>query len=459
MLNSLFSPIKSKQIKTWFLFHLGIGLLGLLTKYIIIFWFYYVLLHGISSINRTNVIQLKHIRIIKLLLYIVPFEIYMRVLKCTPIVPYEAGKYISFFLLVWGIIHLNNIKNLGFIVIILLIPGVFIGLLEVFDYREIIFNVLGLINLGLGVSYFGSLNLTNKTIDINQIMRLILYPLLSTLVYVFFKTPDYDEITFGMRALRATSGGFGSNQVSTAFGLGLFLCFYFWQKKILFTGFNRMFDLFFAMLFLYQGLLTFSRGGIIGGLIGIFLILLLGKRQTVEINGNPAKQENKLKLTFYLLIFFLPLIFFANNITEGNLILRYKGETSATINGFKDKSLNTITSGRFNILNEDIDLFWDNPFLGVGIGVSKLQRSDSKGIVAHVEISRLLSEHGILGLLIVAILLWELILVMIFRERQAVLVVILGIIGFYSTFHAATRTFISPMFISMIYLKKTNLKF
>ncbi|WP_332910234.1 hypothetical protein [Algoriphagus boritolerans] len=50
----------------------------------------------------------------------------------------------------------------------------------------------------------------------------MLYPILSVLVYTIIKTPDLDSVEFSLGANFATAGGFGSNQVSTILGLGVF---------------------------------------------------------------------------------------------------------------------------------------------------------------------------------------------------------------------------------------------
>ena len=56
------------------------------------------------------------------------------------------------------------------------------------------------------------------------------------------------------------------------------------------------------------------------------------------------------------------------SLTQGNLGLRYIGETNSTIIGKKVKSINTMTTGRYGIFIEDIVL-WDKYIIfGTGSG-------------------------------------------------------------------------------------------
>jgi hypothetical protein len=454
----LFYPKNNHQLKTWFLLHLGIGSLGLISKFFIIIWFYLVLIQGISYINSAKSEDAKHLRIINLLLYIAPFEIVTRMVECSPFIPYELGKYITFVLLLWGLSYSRNINKTGFILIALLIPGIILGWPKAPDYRHIIFNIMGLINLGLGIAYFGGLYLKKSKIDLNQIIRLITYSLCSALIYTFLKTPDYEEIDFNLSANFDASGGFGSNQVSTTFGLGMFLCFYFWHQRTHFSGFGRIVELLLAGLFFFQGLLTFSRGGIIGGVLAIVFYIIWSQKYSQKFAEKRLKILKSIKIVFLSVPLLLLLTLYANTITNGNLLLRYQGETDGTIQGSREKDLNVITSGRADIFTGDIELFLDDPIWGVGVSGSRYERKNNNGVVAHVELSRLLAEHGVLGLLVFLILVLGLLTLFVHRKKGLVVLLIFSFLGFYTTFHAATRTFLSPLFVAMSYLPRRTLK-
>jgi hypothetical protein len=445
LINSLFFPKNNNQLKFWFLFHVLLGVLSTISVFFIIGWFYLVLILGITKIFSTNLVETKIIYLILLLLYIAPFEMVCRMANTSPLIPYEMGKYISFFFLVYGLNLIRVIDYKGIIMVLLLIPGIVLGWSHAPDYRYIIFNVLGLINLVLGIVFFSGVNLKKNFFDFNGSLRLLVYPLLIAVVYAFIKTPKYDDILFDLGANFEASGGFGSNQVSTAFGLGLFLAFYFWLNGSRLTGFNKIFDFGVAMLFLFQGLLTFSRGGIIGGVIGI--LFLIYNQWFLKNNKIVFSKISKLFLLGIPLILFTFLI--TNDITQGKLLQRYQGETVGTLAGVKDKDLNHLTTGRLNIFLGDLETFLNHPILGVGVNESRYYRNYAEGVVAHVELSRLLSEHGIFGLIIFLYLIFILAIKMKYLKTEYSILAILFIVGLYTTFHAATRTFMSPLIMAM----------
>lgn len=442
----------------WFLLHLGLGLLSLISNFFVIGWFYLVLIEAVYFIYLARSEDAKHLRIINLLIYIAPFEIITRMVKCSPLIPYELGKYITFVLLLWGLSFSKQSNKSGYLLIALLVPGIILGWPKAPDYRHIIFNIMGLINLGLGMAYFGGLYLNKIKFDLNNGLRLLTYSLFIALIYAFLKTPDYEEIDFKLGANFEASGGFGSNQVSTAFGLGMFLCFYLWQQGTSFSGFGRFVDLVLSGLFLFQGLLTFSRGGIIGGVLAIVLFILWSQRYSATGVKNRLKNVNLGKIVFFSIPILVLLTLYANTITKGNLLLRYQGETHGTLMGAKENDLNNLTTGRFEIFLADLKIFSDYPILGSGVSVSSKIRTYHTGAAAHVELSRLLAEHGIFGIIVFLVLISGLFSLYVNKKNGLVILLIISIIGFYTTFHAATRTFLSPLLMSIAYLPKRSLK-
>jgi O-antigen ligase len=77
----------------------------------------------------------------------------------------------------------------------------------------------------------------------------------------------------------------------------------------------------------------------------------------------------------------------------------------------------TGTTGRTEIAMADIELWEKNPAFGVGAGMSPHLRSSHTGYNAHTEYSRLLAEHGSLGL--VAILALGCMFVMALRKASS----------------------------------------
>lgn len=451
MLNTLFFPSTLRHLQFWFVFHLILGYLATLTPGFIIGWFYIVLFLILYKLLKSQNVEIKLKLLLALLFYLVPFEIIARMSNTSPIIPYEIGKYLTFFVFLCGILLIKKPIPHGYLILIFLLPGIFIGFIKILDYRHMVMNTLGLMNLGLGISFFGGLVFNRLSFNFNNYLRLLIYPLLLSLVFTIIKTPKYDDLEFNLGANFDVSGGFGSNQVSTAFGLGLFLVFYLWIVRSDFTGFWRNLDLIVSMLFLFQGLLTFSRGGVIGGILGIMLLwfsIIFGVRN---------HKIQKPKLNYFRILFLgVPLIFtillLVNNFTQGQLVLRYQGETTGTLIGGKEKTLNSITTGRYDIFLADLEIFLQNPIWGVGVNQSRYLRNSDNGVVAHIELSRLLAEHGLWGLFIFLFLIYLLLDKLKYLRTQYSILVILFVIGLYTTFHAATRTFISPLIMSLILL-------
>lgn len=430
-------------------FHLGLGLLASQSKYVFIAWFFIVLTAEIPNIlnphGRLNV----HLN--QLIMYIVSFEILARMVKATPLIPHEMSKYLLFILFTYGIINGHNKGTIGIFLLALLVPALFYDLSGDVSTNNIIFNIIGPVDLALGVIYFKGQHITQ-----NQLMNLVklgLYPLLATLAFTVIRTPDFDDIDFALSANATTSGGFGSNQVSTVFGLGLLFMFILWISGKVISRYRTL-DSAIILLFVFRGFLTFSRGGMLGAGIAILVILFL-----LTLPGNRVKGTIKLslpKITLYAIpIIILGLIVFqiANDITGNNLLLRYKGETAGTQAGMKEVDLNTLTTNRYNIFLGDMELWQDNFIFGVGAGASQyLREADiEESTAAHIEFSRLVAEHGLFGLIFFCVLL--ILPFSIWKENQnplnRAILISFFVLGVFTTFHAAMRTYVSPLLISL----------
>ncbi len=87
--------------------------------------------------------------------------------------------------------------------------------------------------------------------------------------------------------------------------------------------------------------------------------------------------------------------------TDGLLNKRYANQDARG----RDKA--TLTTGRAQLANIELEAFLQNPVLGVGVGKGKELRAEEglEGTASHNEISRLLAEHGSFGILALLILL------------------------------------------------------
>ena len=119
--------------------------------------------------------------------------------------------------------------------------------------------------------------------------------------------------------------------------------------------------------------------------------------------------------------------------------------------GTKEKDINVVTTGRWEIFLGDLELWQKYPILGTGVGISQPLRENIRGVISHVEVSRLLAEHGILGL-IYSVVLFFLFIPILKRNNPLIIKAILAsifFIGLFTTFHSATRTYISTLLIGI----------
>ncbi len=428
----------------WIFVHIIIGLTAVFTPFPLIIWFYLALFTSSIIVLRPGAPVSLYIAMI---VYLISFEIIARVSWASPYIPYEMGKYLLFVLLIVGILKYKITQWPALWMAILLIPGILFDLSGEASFLDVVFNFLGPMNVALAILFFKGKKISKNILL--ESLRFMIYPMVSLLSFAFFRTPDIEEVEFGLSANSVASGGFGSNQVSTGLGLAAFFVFIFWINRWKLTGFRWM-DSSLLAIFTIQGLLTFSRGGMLTGFLGVFMIIYFLRTATnAQISKYKLTQIGKYLIPAFLLIgsaFFL-----VNRLTNGMLLLRYQGETSGTYAGTKAKDLNTITSGRLDIFVGDIELWLDYPVFGVGVAASKYMREKMQGVVAHVELSRLLSEHGLLGLIYFLILLhygWKLLRA---HPNPAILGIIVAFfaVGLFTSFHAAMRTFVSPLMIGL----------
>lgn len=438
----------------WVIFHLVLGVVSIFTPWVLIFWFYLSLLgslyYGLQANSSSSLL-------VAIITYFVSFELLARMSEASPYIPYEMGKYLLFILLILGILKFKTNAIGAFFMILFLVPGLFLDLSGRVRTLDLVFNFMGPLNVGLAILFCYGKKVSFKRFW--NIIRLAIYPMIGVFAQSFFKTPDLESVEFELGANSIASGGFGSNQVSTGLGLAAFLVFAFWINRYKFTPY-RWLDLCLILLLAGQGLLTFSRGGMVGTALGILIILFFLRMATYkEVVKYRLVRIGKLMIPAMLVI--VGVFYAINKFTNGMLLLRYSGETKGTLAGAKVKSLNTLTSGRFAIFDGDLSLFLDHPILGVGVGASRYLRETMTNIVAHVELSRLMAEHGILGLIYFGILIFYGVQILRNNKNPALKGVLFALymLGVYTSFHAAMRTFISPLMIGISVLAVQDPKF
>lgn len=447
MINSL---LRYKQPRLWLTLHIALGIVSTISPLPVIIYFYLFLASSLSYIFKREVVNS---RLSVLIIYLSSFELISRMAQTSPFIPYELGKYLMFFLLSIGVINGSNKGTIGAFLTILLTPALFYDISGKVIESDLRFNLLGPINVGLAVWYFYQQKVS--PIFFKKILYALLLPLVSVLAFTVIKTPSFNEIDFSLGASFDTTGGFGSNQVATVLGLGVLISFFLWLNQWSISG-NKIIDIILILAFTFQGLLSFSRGGMIGGLLGILIILFFMRRSSLQ----NASRKILLKARQYIMPAILILMvsaYAANEVTDGKLLLRYQGETTGTLRGNKQKDLNLLTTGRLGIFEEDWELFSANWF-GVGAGASKYLRKEHQGVLTHVELGRLAAEHGVLGMIYFITLIY--LILDVYKSHnnnlyKGILISFL-VVAIYTTFHAATRTYVTPLLIGLSLITIVN---
>ncbi|TYA72014.1 O-antigen ligase family protein [Seonamhaeicola marinus] len=339
--------------------------------------------------------------------YIVGAEVFLRMNNGTFF--YEASKYLVILYSLIGLSsgNFNNKAILYVLYIILLIPSVFVAVsqmgFETNIRKAIAFNLSGPICLGIVAMYC-----YQKTVSFTQLKIILvgfLLPLISMTVYLFLYTPDVGAFVTSTASNFATSGGFGPNQVATVLGLGMFALasrFFMSKEGII----PKLIDLFVLGLIGFRAIVTFSRGGVITGVVMILAFLLF---YYMKVN---------MKRKFHIkgaLLFFLGIVLFtwiySSTQTSGMIDKRYANQDAA------GRTKEDVTTGRAELLFFELNAFSNNPLFGIGVGKVKEIRFNETGVIAasHNEIGRIIAEHGSLGILAFLILLIN---PLIFRIRN-----------------------------------------
>jgi hypothetical protein len=241
--------------------------------------------------------------------------------------------------------------------------------------RELLsYNLSGPLCLFASVCFFSQVKFTRQ-----QFMRLFIglaLPVVSIATLTAMGVAMAQDIQFNTESNFATSGGFGPNQVSSVLGLGTLVVF-LWllsakddlKLKVLMFGV--------LLLMAVQSAMTFSRGGLYNALGA----LAVGTPFLLRDSGSRVKILLIATLLFLIGNYIiLPRV---NNFTGGKLVERFQ---------------ETDTAGRLDIIQLDLEIMLENPVLGVGPGMAKEERAQmNRSVSAHTEFTRLLSEHGSLG--------------------------------------------------------------
>lgn len=363
--------------------------------------------------------------------YIVGLEVLLRMTG--GFLVYEAGKYLVVLLLLLGLLLENIAMDRPWPIWIygmLLVPSfAVVDFPDFFSFRsDVSFNLSGPLTLIVAGTYFYQRNLTLD--QLTAILRMVVWPLVSVLVYLLLATPELSEIEYGTQSNFTASGGFGPNQVSTAMGLGVLivgLALYFGRSI---TGFLAA-DVALMAMFLIRGFATFSRGGLIGGVAALVVLILM----SIVLSKRVVRWG---RLVLYMTggIFVLILSWnYVNEVSENRLQYRYQGID------YRTGVAKDITSNRLFILEREIQLFLENPLFGIGPGMIRETTLRGNFIAnTHSEFSRTLAEHGIFGVAALLIMVIYPFKVITRRPKEywPILFAFL-FLAFFTMFHSAMR--------------------
>ncbi|MFN3942537.1 MAG: O-antigen ligase family protein [Flavobacterium sp.] len=379
---------RSVPIITIFLVHIGLGLLlylfpgvaKLITIAIFVFGLYWIIQNEDRDAQTLYAAA-----------YVVGAEVLLRMFGATFF--NEFGKYSIMIFAAVGIAYrgLQPLSFLFFFFLLLLIPGIFIGIknlaLDANVRKAIAFNISGPACLGVFAMYTAG-----RMVTLEQVKKSLFFlglPILSTLVILFLRVPSVKEVVTGTDSNFATSGGFGPNQMATILGLGMFLFFTMFlidqrSKKLTYIY------LILSVMLGYRCLVTFSRGGMITGLV--MMVVLVG---VLYWKLNPIGKAKITSIAAVILLLGVGVWTYSTIQTSGLIEKRYANQDAA--GRVKQDKL----GGREKVNKAEIQMFLDNPITGVGVGVNKQYREEMTGIEAasHNELTRMLAEHGLAGLL------------------------------------------------------------
>ena len=270
-------------------------------------------------------------------------------------------------------------------------------------------------------------------------------PIVSCVVYLIFYTPDVRDVITGTDSNFQTSGGFGPNQVATILGLGMFIFF----SRLLLESKTKIqiaINLLIALNITYRGMITFSRGGMITGFLMIILL--------VTYLYFKSNHQGKIKMNFiivFLTVALLATFTYTSFQTDGLIGKRYSNQDAA---GRVKKSQFT---GREQVAENEIDMFLKNPIFGVGVGKGREAREDETGIkvASHNEITRMLAEHGTLGILGLIILIFTPFI--LFFENKFNLYLLCFVAFWFLTINHAAMRLAAPAFVYSLSLLNVQL--
>jgi|SRR6218665_257336 len=376
--------------------------------------------------------------------YIVGSEVLLRMTEGN--IVYEFSKYGVMIFILLGM-YFNGFSKNGapyWVFMLLLIPGIVIASYTMDPgsslRKHISFNISGPVCLAL-CSLYAYQKKTSFEL-VNKILLFIGLPIIATTVYLTLYTPSVKDVITGTGSNLETSGGFGPNQVATILGIGVFIfvsrMVYNSKSKIIF-----LLNAFIVLNIAFRGLVTFSRGGM---LTAAFMIIMLVVITYFRVNTRARSKMNYLILILGFAVF---AIWTYSSMQTGGLIEKRYANEDAT-----GKVKESRFTGREELARDEIESFLDSPVFGVGVGMNSEIRAHKTGefMVSHNEITRMLAEHGSLGIMALIILLMT--PVILYLDNKYNVFVLPFLIFWLLTINHAAMRLAAPAFVYCLSLLK-----
>jgi len=271
-----------------------------------------------------------------------------------------------------------------------MVPAVALAVLqfspsEAFD--QLSFNLSAYLALGAAALYFWERPADRATAA--NLFLALMAPIAGVLFLASFSTvTQIDVDSFATASSWIRSGDFGANQVSNVLSLGalagvilLIILPRAQGARLLIAGLT--------IAMVIQGILTFSRGG-------LYSLILAGLAFGLNLLTTPgARGRFLLLIAAFITLVFGVIYPWLNDLSTGAVTAR-----------FEDLD----TTGRLELAQADLMAFQDSPVMGVGVGGSMPYHVYVFGeeVGTHTEFTRLLAEHGLFGILIMALMAWML---------------------------------------------------
>ncbi|RMG45457.1 MAG: hypothetical protein D6723_18420 [Acidobacteria bacterium] len=324
-------------------------------------------------------------RVVYIGAYIVGAEVLWRMTHAH--VFWEYGKYATALIFILAMLRRGRLKGplLPFLYFLLLLPSAIftvenLGLHQA--RQQLSFNLSGPFSLFVCAWFFSHIKLTKS--QFYRMSLAMIGPATGIVSIAIYATLTASNIYFTESSNPLTSGGFGPNQVSSILGLSAFLALLYVIDAKRGDKLRRIM-LLAMMVFAVQSALTFSRGGLFmaaASAVAASFFLMRDRRARINLIMLAG-------VVFLVAHFFvLPAL---DAFTGGTLSARFQDFDP---------------TGRDKIVRADLRIWANHPLLGVGPGMARYYRAFYyRGAAAHTEFTRLLAEHGALGLIALLLLL------------------------------------------------------